>query len=81
MNNNDDNKVDKGLEFCYWNLSYRRKFIRTLCFLPFCLILILKVWFSYDNRVLNIIITIFIITTFLLQLAYNYIKWTNGVQK
>ncbi len=50
MNNNDNNKVDKGLEFCYWNLSYRRKFIRTLCFLPFCMILILKVWFSYDNH-------------------------------
>ena len=23
-------KVDKGLEINYWNLSYRRKFIRTL---------------------------------------------------
>ena len=32
------NKVDKGFELAYWNLSYRRKLIRTLwqallCFL------------------------------------------------
>ena len=23
-------KVDKGIELCYWKLSYRRKLIRTL---------------------------------------------------
>ena len=28
-------KVDKGIELCYWKLSYRRKFIRTLWIIPF----------------------------------------------
>ena len=27
-------KVDKGIAFCYWKLSYRRKFIRTLWMIP-----------------------------------------------
>ena len=27
-------KVDKGVEFCYWKLSYRRKLIRTLWMIP-----------------------------------------------
>ena len=27
-------KVDKGIQFCYWKLSYRRKLIRTIWMIP-----------------------------------------------
>lgn len=32
-------KVDKGIGFCYWKLSYRRKLIRTLWMVPVLIII------------------------------------------
>lgn len=32
------NKVDKGFELVYWELSYRRKFIRTLWMIPWTIV-------------------------------------------
>ena len=36
-------KIDKGFSFSYWRLSYRRKFIRTLWFIPLAVLVILAV--------------------------------------
>ena len=33
-------KVDKGIMVCYWKLSYRRKFIRTLWMIPIAIVII-----------------------------------------
>ena len=67
--------VDKGFELSYFNLSYRRKIIRTLWVLPFLLLLICLIWFNGDNIIHNIVITIFIIVMVLIQLIYNYLKY------
>ncbi len=34
-------KIDTGIELCYWKLSYRRKFIRTLWMIPLSIITII----------------------------------------
>ena len=42
-------KVDKGIEICYWKLSYRRKFIRTLCFIPVSVIIIIEFYKEFQS--------------------------------
>ena len=42
-------KVDKGIEVCYWKLSYRRKFIRTLCFIPVSVIIIIEFYKEFQS--------------------------------
>ncbi|MGU8470204.1 hypothetical protein ACV3P7_02985 [Clostridium perfringens] len=72
------NKVDKGFGQYYWNLSYRRKFIRTLWVTPF---LILAIIFSINptkhisSIKHHIIITVVLIVIYLWQLIYTYSKW------
>ncbi|MBB6625373.1 hypothetical protein [Clostridium gasigenes] len=70
-----NSKVDKGYEPIYWNLSYRRKFIRTLWVIPFGVIAMLLQWFIIDNFILNIIVTITIVIGLTIQLMYTYLKW------
>ncbi|WP_248484042.1 hypothetical protein [Tepidibacter aestuarii] len=63
---NISTKVDAGFELCYWNLSYRRKFIRTLWCLPFLFLLVP----ICPNTVIAFCCILFII-----QAIYNYKKW------
>ena len=42
-------KVDKGIMVCYWKLSYRRKFIRTLCFIPVSVIIIIEFYKEFQS--------------------------------
>jgi len=67
--------IDKSFELIYFNLSYRRKFIRSLWGLPFLQLLICLIWFSCDNVIPNIIITVFVIVIVIFQLMYNYMKY------
>lgn len=73
-------KVDKGFELFYWNLSYRRKFIRTLWWTPLSVIALVLIWKSKYNIVLNTIITAALISINLAQLIYNYKKWKSNEQ-
>lgn len=73
-------KVDKGFEATYWNLSYRRKFIRTLWMIPFGVIALLLDWFVIDSFILNIIVTITIVISLIIQLIYTYLKWKKTEQ-
>lgn len=81
-NMSKESKVDKGYEPIYSNLSYRRKFIRTLCVIPFGVIAMLLHWFIIDDFIANIIITITIVISSIIQLIYTYLKWkkTESVQ-
>lgn len=65
-------RVDKGFEFIYWKLSYRRKFIRTLWMTPLGVLLIALL--SLSNRTILFKITgiAIIFSTYLIQLVYNY---------
>lgn len=69
------NKVDKGFEIIYWNLSYRRKFIRTLWMTPFCVVPIIFVWTTGDRIIINRVIPSVIIIIYFIQLLYTYLKW------
>ena len=71
------NKVDKGFELVYWNLSYRRKFIRTLWQAPICLLLIVVTILIGDNLFINRILPILVVIVYIWQLIYNYSKWKN----
>lgn len=69
-------KTDKGSQFVYYALSYRRKFIRTLWVFP--LIAIIFVVFFYSTEVsttFKVICSIIMIIVFLGQLGYNYYMW------
>lgn len=77
-------KTDKGFEIFYYNLSYRRKFIRTIWVgafgaVMFLLITALKLFlpeipgfFSWFKIVLTAVIFTVVLVV---QLIYNYIKW------
>lgn len=76
----ENQKVDKGYKFNYWKLGYRRKFIRTLWQVPFCLFAIMLVWKYNTNSTINMIIT-FLLTILLIgQLTYTYLKWHKKIQ-
>ncbi|MBQ9886450.1 MAG: hypothetical protein IJM37_06305 [Lachnospiraceae bacterium] len=72
-------KTDKGFELIYWNLSYRRKFIRTLWFLP-CILAIAAVMIAL-NILLDVpyVYTAFVVIPLLVieaaQLIFNYRQW------
>lgn len=68
-------KVDKGFELFYWNLSYRRKLIRTLWLLPLILLATLYVYIKKESMVLAIAIAVILVTIAVIQITYNYRKW------
>lgn len=69
------NKVDKGFELGYHNLSYRRKFIRTLWMIPLVIValyLMHKMGYPSDKVLLWAVVSAVIIP---LQSRVNYKKW------
>lgn len=74
------NKIDTGFELIYWNLSYRRKFIRTLWTTPFCVIGILLIISLKLNMLIKIIIPIILTLIYIWQLTYTYKKWKKEEQ-
>ena len=69
-------KVDVGPELIYWNLSYRRKFIRTLKTIPFCAILLLFPWLvGGGNFTFKIVISLVVVVSIISELIYTYLKW------
>lgn len=71
-----DKNVDKGFELYYWNLSYRRKFIRTLwvCLILFVLLILLRDLFL-ENTLRMVILYIVCPIVSIVQAVYNYKKW------
>ncbi|MDU7069713.1 MAG: hypothetical protein E6343_17325 [Clostridium perfringens] len=77
MNIYDGEKTDKGFEFFYWNLSYRRRLIRLLWTTP---IVLFVIFFSVDNfemSLKNVIVISFLILIYVVQYIYNFLKWKN----
>ena len=58
-------KIDKGFVFCFWKLSYRRKFIRTFWMLPFLVIVIFYLHITFKSYLLTGIIWIVLSTIFI----------------
>jgi hypothetical protein len=79
-------KIDKGFELFYWNLSYRRKFIRTLWGIPFGVAAtILAAFIFIELHASRPFLSYFLLAVAILndvvgvpcQLIYNYKKWKN----
>lgn len=69
-------KVDKGFEFIYFKLTYRRKMIRTFTSLPITIIGLLIIYY-FSNWSLEFYLTfvLFVLLTVLAQFVYNFKKW------
>lgn len=74
-------KVDRGIEICYWKLSYRRKFIRTLWLILIGIIIIVGFYKEFDINIFTGIIEIVIFSVILMQAFYNYKKWKNEIRQ
>lgn len=72
-------EIDKGFELFYWNLSYRRKFIRTIWFFLFFIFTMLII---PANLMISLnfkrFIWILLLILFPIQALYNYLKWKNN---
>ncbi|MGE8082018.1 hypothetical protein [Peribacillus loiseleuriae] len=69
-------KVDRGVGFNYFKLSYRRKMIRTLASLPIMILLSIVIYSYTDWSMLaNILVGLFFVLTFSIQLIYNFNMW------
>lgn len=69
-------KVDRGVEPCYWRLSYRRRMIRTLWLSPIlCVILAAGIYKRSFSFALAGTVGAGLFAGILIQAAYNYKKW------
>ncbi|MFS0673532.1 hypothetical protein [Ornithinibacillus sp. 179-J 7C1 HS] len=69
-------KQDTGFVLSYYKLSYRRKMIRTLWTLPIVVIALIVMYFHVGQNVTYFLIfSILLLTLFLIQFFYNYLKW------
>ena len=74
-------KVDKGIEICYQKLSYRRKFIRTLCFIPVSVIIIIEFYKEFQSYMFTGIIGVVFFISIFIQAFYNYKRWKNELEE
>jgi len=76
-----DKNVDKGFELNYWNLSYRRKFIRSLWVTAFFVIIVVLIFLFKINIsfLIPIKYILFIGTVVCIcQLIYTFNKWKSN---
>lgn len=74
-------KLDKGFELIYYNLSYRRRFIRTLWMIPWMILaLCLMGWLGTSLYILLPLAVIFAVIDFI-QALHNYKKWKEEIDK
>lgn len=70
-------KVDKGIEVCYWKLSYRRKLIRTLWMIPVWIMINIVIYKEFPAYSYARIIGVILFLPVFIQAEYNYKKWKN----
>ena len=68
-------KKDKGFELLYNNLSYRRRFIRTLWLIPIGIAVGIVI--TYISIIVSIFYWIWFIIATIKQLKDNYTMWKN----
>ena len=51
-------KVDKGIELCYWKLSYRRKLIRTLWMIPIAIFIVLCFYITFWSTIWTFLVAV-----------------------
>lgn len=70
-------KVDKGIMVCYWKLSYRRKFIRTLWMIPIEFVVLICFHNTFQSNLWTGLVATAMAILLLIQAVYNYKKWKN----
>ena len=70
-------KVDKGIMVCYWKLSYRRKFIRTLWMIPIEFVVLICFHNTFKSNLWTGLAATAMVILLLIQAVYNYKKWKN----
>ena len=73
-------KVDKGIELCYWKLSYRRKLIRTLWMIPIAIFIVLCFYITFWSTIWTFLVAVAFAMILLIQVMYNYKKWKKEEQ-
>lgn len=68
-------KVDKGIELCYWKLSYRRKLIRTLWMIPIAIFIVLCFYITFWSTIWTFLVAVAFAIMLLVQAIYNYKQW------
>ncbi|WP_336989921.1 hypothetical protein [Bacillus infantis] len=69
-------KKDKGFILSYYELSHRRKVIRTLGELPFLILLLTLMFFFTDIEAIYMLsLSALLFLLFIGQFCYNYYKW------
>ena len=68
-------KIDRGLVFFYWKLSYRRRFIRTLWLLPSLPLVIVLVQAVFQDWLFTAVISVELLGLWAAQAVVNYRKW------
>lgn len=72
-------KVNKGFELNYENLSYRRRFIRTLWLIPIGIIVGIVI--THISIIVSLFYWIWFIIAAIKQLKDNYNRWKNETDK
>lgn len=73
------NKVDKGFELLYDNLSYRRKFIRTIWLVPIGIVIGIVI--THISIIISLFYWLWLIISTIKQLKYNYTMWKKEANK
>ena len=77
----NDEKIDKGIEICYWKLSYRRKFIRTLWLIPIEILLVFCFHTAFQSTIWTFLVAVGFVMMLLVQAVYNYKQWKKEDEK
>ena len=72
-------KVDKGFELLYDNLSYRRKFIRTIWLIPIGIVVGIVI--TYISIIVSIFYWVWVTISVIKQLKDNYTLWKTENKK
>jgi len=69
-------KVDRGFKINYFKLSYRRKMIRTIIFIPLDILLLIIIYAYTDwSMVVKVLLGLLLLLAVLVQLIYNFNMW------
>ncbi|PLR70826.1 hypothetical protein [Bacillus sp. UMB0728] len=72
----DGKKKDKGFVLSYYQLSHRRKVIRTLWELPFIILLLTLMFYLTElETIYKLSLSALLFFVFIGQFCYNYYKW------
>lgn len=72
-------KVDKGFELLYDNLSYRRKFIRTIWLIPIGIVVGIVI--TYISIIVSIFYWVWFTISAIKQLKDNYTLWKKETKR